>query len=273
MKKVILGLLIGIISINPAYSQKNKNTAIGAGVGALAGAIAITASIEQVKEELEQNATEWLLDNYEFENGETFELKLLRFQGNKISDLSRTSSLAFSIKIPSQKKNFILLLITSKGWWNQHGVVYNRLTPILVDKTKLDSWLIPYISNICVQDKFRKNHPITSTDSIAFPPKRKSGEIEWLSLGNIKDFRNEKIEFLKVTSSGRAADGLYYENGITYRLKIISLLNGDVHRIIKVNDNIMIDYNEEDFNLYLKSTHDLIKIKRNLLEDMIKIIY
>jgi hypothetical protein len=88
-----------------SYGQKNAGNAASIAGGAIAAAIIVKAEIEQMKEILEQTATEYILAN---DTITEFELKLIHFEATKLSDLSNISALNFSIK-PRFAPTYILL--------------------------------------------------------------------------------------------------------------------------------------------------------------------
>ena len=90
MKKTIIVILATIFLVpKNNQAQNNDDAALaGAAIGALIGA---ANKIQQIKEQVELHATQYILHNHHEYN--QFELKTLDFDGKKIKDMSSTSLL------------------------------------------------------------------------------------------------------------------------------------------------------------------------------------
>src|SRR5690606_30947292 len=93
MKKNFLFLLLAILLIPKAKAQDDGLVAAVAGIAAI-GAIAM--SIENMKEQAELKATEWMLNNKP--NMTSFSLKTLDFDGKKAKDMSAVSLITYKIQ-------------------------------------------------------------------------------------------------------------------------------------------------------------------------------
>ena len=117
MKKLLVFVLFfGLGFPNYSFGQKNKNQedigdvadgVVNLGIGILA--------IHQAIEIIEQSATEWVLSNWEYNDGDILEVKFFANEMKSISDLSATRSLIFKVKMLLrksfdyiyQKENFV----------------------------------------------------------------------------------------------------------------------------------------------------------------------
>ena len=109
MKKyiIIILCLAGLFNVN---AQKKKDVAAGAAV-ALGGAIAAKIIIEQMKELVEQSATEWILDNWEYQDGDIIEVKLFEWEMKSIGDLSGARSIVFKVKQNEEPEKILLFIL------------------------------------------------------------------------------------------------------------------------------------------------------------------
>ena len=96
MKKITIVLLM-VLSILPENMQsQSEGEAIAAVAGGLLAIGAGVAAVEQMKEQAELTATQWILENQP--NLESFSLKTLDFDGKKLKDMSSASVMTFKIQ-------------------------------------------------------------------------------------------------------------------------------------------------------------------------------
>ena len=96
MKKITLVFLV-LLSILPKSMQsQGEGEAIAAVAGGLLAIGAGVAAVEQMKEQAELTATQWILENQP--NLESFSLKTLDFDGKKLKDMSSASVMTFKIQ-------------------------------------------------------------------------------------------------------------------------------------------------------------------------------
>ena len=69
-----------------------------AAAGVVGGVVAAKIIIEQMKELVEQSATEWVLDNWEYKDGDIIEVKLFEWEMKSLGDLSGARSIVFKVK-------------------------------------------------------------------------------------------------------------------------------------------------------------------------------
>ncbi|MEO6346685.1 MAG: hypothetical protein ABIO60_02140 [Aquaticitalea sp.] len=130
MKRIFF-LLITILVLIPKTSRaQNDGAAVAAVAGGLLAIGAGIAAIEDLKEQAELTATEWLLTNHPEYN--QFSLKTLDFDGKKLKDMSSTSVITFKMEEFQMEdkeavfgKRLVLFGFTSYGWINEHGIDFN----------------------------------------------------------------------------------------------------------------------------------------------------
>ena len=137
-------------------------------------AVAMGIAVEQIKEQIELNATEYILKNHP--DLKQFNLKILRLDGKKISDISRTSVIIFRIrefKINSDgiadysdDKKKILFAFTSHGWVSNNGVNYSRMKWQMVDKDEWLNMMVAYSKLASKEDDIFKTKEILTNGKI-----------------------------------------------------------------------------------------------------------
>lgn len=232
MKKVILTFVLVCLLIPKAKAQ-DDGAAIAAVAGGLLAIGAGIAAIEQMKEQAELNATEWVLSNKPELN--SFSLKTLDFDGKKLKDMSSVSVITFKIQgfKPSDKpeldgKKQVLFGFTSHGWINEYGIDFNKVRWHLIDADEWMNMMIAYVK-------------------VASDEKDESYIEEQLRIGKIvnrgvKEKSKTTIPFYK--------------------------LEGDMYVVTDYSEMMKLLYNERSLGIYLKETMDLVQIGRG---DIIKI--
>ena len=150
MKKILITLIVvSFLLPKNIHAQDNDNAALaGAAIGALVGA---AIKIQLLKEQVELEATQYILNNYpEYSR---FSLETLDFNGKKLKDMSSTSVITFKmsefdingdgLSASSSKntvlgKRMVLFAFTSHGWVNEYGLNVNRVQWHLIST---DEWL------------------------------------------------------------------------------------------------------------------------------------
>lgn len=214
-----------LLSSKMSYSQ---NEGLGAAVGAIAAIGVGIAAVEQMKENAELTATEWLLSNHP--EKESFMLKTIDFEGKKLKDMSSVSVISFKIQEfePQDKpvlngEKSILLGFTSKGWINEYGIDFNKVKWFLLDKKEWGNMMTSYVS-------------------VA------SGEKD-------KNLINETLKDGKIVNKGVKNKGKmaipFYKMG------------GDYYVVTDYSEDMRFVYNERSLGIYLNETSDLVQIKRS----------
>jgi len=108
MKTFLLSLLVITILI-PKHAKAQNEAETVAAAAVVGGLVAIgvgIAAVEQMKEDAEYTATQWILSNQP--DLTSFSLQTLDFDGKKLKDLSEASVITFKIQQFSPKKDPIL---------------------------------------------------------------------------------------------------------------------------------------------------------------------
>lgn len=227
MKKLLI-LLILTMYIFPKPVQSQDGAAIAAGIaGGLVVIGAGIAAVEQMKEDAELTATQWVLAN----NPEmtSFSLKTLDFDGKKLKDMSAASVISFKIQefIPSDKpdldgKKQVLFGFTSHGWINEYGIDYEKVKWYLIDEEQWMSMMVSYAG-------------LSST---------------------VKD---------ESTLKGFLLEGKVVNKGIRVNGKLavpFFKLSGDMYVVSDYSSEMKLIYNERSLGIFLKQTNDLVQIGR-----------
>lgn len=230
MKKLFLFLLVSLVFIPKSTSQNEGVVAAAAGLAAVG---AIIVSVDQMKEQAELTATEWLLNNRP--NMTSFSLKTLDFDGKKAKDMSAVSLITYKIqefelaeKPKLDGKKHVLFGFTSIGWISDYGVDFNRVRWHLVDA---DEWLNMMTAYVKTASSERNDSSIQ------------------------EELRNGKIVNRGV--KGRSGVSIPF-----YKLE------GDMYTVSDYNNMMKLIYNERSLGIYLKETSNLVQIGR---DDIIKI--
>ena len=234
MNKLFI-IIIAMIIISPKNinAQNNNAAGIATAVGGLMAIGAMVATVENMKERAELNATEWILkNNPELQN---FSLKTLDFDGKKLKDMSSVSVISYKIQefTPSDKpklngKKQVLFGFTSFGWISEQGIDFNKVLWFLIDEKEWLNMMVTYA-------------------------KVSSGE------------KNEDLLKSYVTN------GLIVDNGVKVKGKLVLpfyKLDGDMYLSIDYSPQMKFIYNEKSLGIFLKETMNLVQIGRS---DLIKI--
>lgn len=230
MKKSFLILLISLFFVPKSNSQNEGTIAAVAGIAAVG---AIIVSVDQMKEQAELTATEWLLNHRS--DMTSFSLKTLDFDGKKAKDMSAVSLITYKIqefelaeKPKLNGKKHVLFGFTSAGWISDYGVDFSRVKWHLIDS---DEWMNMMIAYVKTASSERDDSSIR------------------------EHLRNGKI----------------VNRGISERMKTtipFYKLEGDMYTVADYNDMMKLIYNERSLGIYLKQTSNLVQIGRG---DIIKI--
>ncbi len=152
MKKVYFLILLHFFSIK-SNAQKNNDALLIGGAALATGVSAFSyfASIEQMKEGMEQKATEWYLANHPEER--LFRLKMKNFDITKFSDLSNVSCMLYTVytyHLDSRKlkEKFVLLSFHSHGWINDQGVNFTNVTYYLLSQNQWENLIKLWVETI-----------------------------------------------------------------------------------------------------------------------------
>lgn len=230
---IIILLLILIAPIN-SKAQNNGAAAAAAVVGGIVAIGAGIASMEEIKENAELKASQWILANHsEFSS---FSLTTLDFDGKKSSDVSSASIISFKFQEftpqdnPDLEKKYVLLAFTSYGWISEYGIDYNKVNWYLVDGKEWMNMMTAY-TKVASKEK---------TETI------------------IKD---------------KLMKGIVDNRGIRVDSKIeipFYKLEGDMYLVTDYSNEFKLVYNEKSLGIYIKKTGDLVQMSRSSLLDIHK---
>jgi hypothetical protein len=233
MKAFLLSLLVITILIPKNVKAQNEGVAAAAVVGGLVAIGAGIVAVEQMKENAELKATEWILSNHP--DLTSFSLQTLDFDGKKLKDLSNASVITFEIQQFSPKKDpildgkkQILFAFTSKNWVNEYGIDYKKVRWFLFDSSEWMKMMVAYVK--------------VSSDE-----------------------KNETNIQNKLTE-GRVVD-----KGVKVKSKLVIPffnLSGDMYVVTDYSLVMKLLYNERSLGIFFKDTKDLVQIGRL---DIIKI--
>jgi hypothetical protein len=233
MKKITIVFLM-VLSILPKNIQsQGEGEAIAAIAGGLIAIGAGVAAVEQMKEQAELTATQWVLENQP--QLESFSLKTLDFDGKKLKDMSAASVMTFKIQEfePADRpglngKKQILFGFTSYGWISEYGIDFTKVKWHLIDA---DEWMNMMIAYAKVSsDKSNEN---------LIEESLKDGKI--VNKG-VKTRKGEDIPFYK--------------------------LDSDMYLVTDYSPEMKIIYNEKSLGIFLKETRDLVQISRGSIIDI-----
>lgn len=233
MKKSLLLLFIILLIIPKNVQSQNDGAAIAAVAGGLLAIGAGVAAVEQMKEQAELTATQWMLANHPEFN--SFSLKTLDFDGKKLKDISSVSAITFKIQEfePNDKPELngqkrLLLGFTSYGWINEYGINFEKVDWHLIDSKEWMNMMVAY-------------------------SKVASGQI------NDNEIR-EIIRDGKIVNRGVKANG---------GLEIpFYKLEGDMYLVTDYSPEMKLIYNEKSLGIFLKKTNDLVQISRGGIIDI-----
>ena len=233
MRKLLLFFLLAIYLL-PNHVRAQKD---GAAAAAIAGGLlaigAGIAAIEQMKEQAELTATQWILANEPDMN--SFSLKTLSFEGKKLKDMSSTSVITYKIQEFTPKddpeldgKKQVLFGFTSHGWINEYGIDFNKIKWFLVDENEWMNMMVAYVK--------------VSSDE-----------------------KNE-TKLMGILKEGRVVN-----KGVKVKSKMVVpflKLNGDMYVVTDYSTEMKLLYNERSLGIFLKETKDLVQMGRGDVIDI-----
>lgn len=233
MRKIILFLII----ISTLFPRQLKAQNDGAAVAAVAGGLlaigAGIAAVEQMKEQAELNATQYILSNNP--ELESFSLKTLAFNGKKMKDMSATSVITYKIQEfnPEMEpvldgKKQVLFGFTSHGWLNQSGINFEKVKWYLVDA---DEWMKMMVAYVKVSSE-EKN----------------------------------ETSLREILRTGKVVN-----KGIKVKSKLVVpffKLGGDMYVVTDYSSEMKLVYNERSLGIFLKETKDLVQMGRGDIIDI-----
>ena len=260
MKKIVLVVLtICLFFPKNLSAQKGEGVAVAAGL--IAGIAATAIAVEQLKEELELFASEYIIENYDIK---AFELKINGLSDKaKNSDPSTVSVLSFNISpIDYQYGNDLaseriaLLVFFDSGWRNENGIDITKVKFAPFNKAKWNNLLGGYIglaSGVKIENSkvpvYKKSRNSESSAKITVDNE------DYEPTGEYKNFKYIAIE----------RKGIVNSNSVILPFKKIT---GDTYFMEDFSEEYKLIFNERSLGLYLKSVGRLVQIKRSLVDDI-----
>ena len=275
MKKLAVFVMMFCVVISSNAQRKKSagvNTDAAAAAVGVVGAVAAAAYYEhQMREMVEQSAMEWALMNKEYTSGDKLEMKLIEWEVKALSDISSTSNLLFRYRKNNEPYEVIMFLV-SKGWWNENGVVFSKITPITIDK-KLWNDIMGSFINIAVSDEGIR----FQNDSIYLNTAMDVSVLQGKYYNYAGEFKTELntdlSSILKLKGKNLLFEFSVGEKKYECKAELVKI-KGDEHIIgLLNNSSLVLDYNEKRINLFNKSTRDLIKLSLPAVNEIHRLIY
>lgn len=278
MKKIVCSTLFLILLYSNNAKSQNKDAAgaiAAAGVGLIAAGVAAEIIIEQYKEDMELRATEYILANYD--KMYKFNLSVMDLDGVKLSDLSNTSCVTFSIEslndVTNKYEKFVLLMFVSKGWLNEYGVNSSLVKYKLMNKNEWNKLFISYC-NLAIKYPSLKidNSELLPLYSKVSSKQYIEGDSTYIKIntgdGDIV-FKKKRYPIGEVMLS---PTGIELSNNISsFNIPFVKQ-SGDSYQVRQYNDQFKLVYNEKSLGIFFKDWEKLIQIKRNSLNTVTKFI-
>lgn len=233
MKKLFLFLCITAYLIPNQINAQKDGAAVAAVAGGLMAIGAGIAAVEQMKEQAELTATQWVLANQP--EMTSFSLKTLAFDGKKLKDMSSASVITFKLQefTPANNpeldgKKQVLFGFTSHGWINEYGINFDKVKWYLIDDKEWMNMMVAYVK-------------VASEE---------------------KDGPTLKSTLL---------EGKVVNRGVKIKSKLVIpffKLTGDMYVVTDYSSDMKLLYNERSLGIFLKETKDLVQIGRGDIIDI-----
>lgn len=245
--------LLFIILLSPKSTAQNNGGAVVAGALAVIGTgVLIESEIHHYREAFERRATQWILNNRNFENKVEFDLNLIKWEVARKEDFNDVSLMGFRYVYNSKQKE-ILIAVCSPGWVNQYGTDFSKIKYFEFDQKRWDMLFTAFLN-------LSKRNDINTPLSLESIPVESSNVFS----KNVK-LSTEKIENLQSIN----ANSVDFSGG-KYKYEV---LDGNTHIVQDFDKDFMIDFNEGSMNLFIKTTKELVKVKRSFLVEVNKIFH
>jgi hypothetical protein len=275
MKKLIIQFVVFTILFSPCkklYSQDEGTVAAIAAIGLAAGTI---AAVDQMEEQLELYATNYILSTYP--NLKGFSVKLLNYDASTYKDLSMINCVIFGfseydINNGDKMKNEIFIIFNSYGWENQFGNDYDKNVYVKMDR---DQW------NSLIKKYYSIASPFGLNDDNSMPIFEYVGsDLKSSNIPDIKKLKNPKsktyFDYYRKTIDTfnfrkqyqLKNDGLWVDirKKGKFGFPFYSKVNGDTYFLDEFDENFKIVFNENRLGFFLNKTKELIQIRKNVVK-------
>lgn len=285
MKKIIAVSICLIIGFGKNVDAQNDSE--GAAAAALFGLAAAAVAVEQHKENLETQATNYIIANYpEYTE---FRLKVIGWGsgGKKWSDDGSVSFIPFCLESMSSGElvgeKQLLVCFASSGWSNEFGLDVTKLKWELWSANQWNDIVLKYASLSSpasissaifkgyekVKTSYSLDEEDTSTYDFALKQPTKSSSSKSNSRSNSTSTSKSTYHLYKMSSNDAdiakvelTADGLKYDRDLVVPFYN---LGGDDYLIYDYNDSYKLVTNENSMGIYLKETEDFVLMSRNII--------
>lgn len=282
MRKLTIFILILSVLFITKQAQAQKPGEVAADAAAVIGtAIAIAMTIDQFQEQLELQATQYLLENRP--DFKQFELQLLDFEATKLSDLSNVSCVSFSVKGPDfrNQSRMVLLMFLSKGWKSEYGVDFTKIRFQLFNKSEWGDLFFSYISlasSVEITDKM--NIPVF----VKIPNEKSDNLSPELFITTLDSYGNrvylEKSKYrtdisnVTLTTDGIGIKYLTEDKLKTSVIPLIRIENIDnTYLVSDFSSKYKVVYNERSMGVYIKELKDLVQLRRSSINAIQSFLY
>tara|TARA_Y100000385_G_C12961935_1_gene580143 strand:- start:76 stop:966 length:891 start_codon:yes stop_codon:yes gene_type:complete len=286
-KSFTLIIIFSLCFHNVIYSQNNEAAVAAASLAV--GALAIAASIENNKEIYEKQASDYLVENYSFEQ---FRLKMLTYDASKknsdkgnlfivpfafteleyglVTD-NRKILLAFyqTNQINSNNVNYqnVYYRLIGVELWNSIIISYSMLnSPV---KLKIEKYLVP-IYNFKENVSFKKKNKL----SISSIPKYENSDYAYVKSSEkklIEYVRNKENKFIDIRKLHIDKLGLYVPDNFGYLGEILYPffnLKGDDYLVVNFSEDYKLISNEEAMGIFLKDANESVLIPNHIINEI-----
>ena len=264
MKKIfIVFLLFSILTTKNIYSQKGEGALAAAGI--IAGIAGAALAVEQVKEEMELFATNYILENF---NYEAFNLEINGLtDGSKFFDPSSISVISFNVseadllnKGKSVYSRTALLVFFDYGWRNEFGIDITKVKFMPFNKENWNPLYKAYLNLVTGVEFDEDKLPIFSEGFAGI----KEGVI---SIDNEKYYpTGEFVRLGRTTLTNRGVKG--DKNMILPFPKV----GGDTYLVSDYSDELKVIFNEKSMGFFFKDTGKLVQLKSSLVSDITRFV-
>jgi hypothetical protein len=281
MKARVAIIFLLLVSHN-VRTQAQKGEAAAVAIGAGLAIFTAAAAYDAFVEKLENEATEWVLENRP--ELKQFQLKIMNLRGEKITNMSEISSCTFLVT-PDKGEKFVLMWIVSYGWWNEYGVSYNSIKVKTFNKEQWSQIVLAFLKcgvkdfkgtrdSIPIYYEFEfqkaaensyslssKNSSIenSSFEKVYYDDKRQ----KYYALQHVVGFyslyavRGNMFEFYNAKNPGFPI-ALFFQK-----------LDGDTY-VVQDLEDMRVIYNERAINLFFEDIKSLVKFRNAIFEDITK---
>ena len=262
-------------SANTVSAQKKNSN--GEILGAVAAIGAAAIEYHQLLESIELRAMDHVLSQYPAI--ESFELKIMNLNGKKISDVSSSDVIVFSLRDFRKNERYVLLMVTSSGWVNNFGLDIDLVKWKLL---QIDEWNELFLSFVDVSvaegvDVDFLNQSVPRCEHLGYVGSYMPAPYDsTLLLSGRNYFRlpGPDAEQLPVSQLGFGRDGLWFvyndEKGRKKSDQVVPFvgLSDDQYLVQTFSEEIRMIVNENAMGLFFNDLNRSIQLTRRVVRDI-----